>query len=83
MIVLNPPHFFSQVDLPLVDGSYKWADGKSVGTYDSTIVVIQTDHPDGIVGYNFTCHNCQSIPFFLSLFMGLILIQRQPKNGAF
>ena len=52
------------MDLPLVDGSYKWADGKSVGTYDSTIVVIQTDHPDGIVGYNFTCHNCQSIPFF-------------------
>ena len=48
LCVLNP--HFSQVDLPLVDGSYKWADGKSVGTYDSTIVVIHTDHPDGIVG---------------------------------
>ena len=39
-----------QVDLPLVDGSYKWADGKSVGVYDSTVVAIHTDHPDGIVG---------------------------------
>ena len=48
LCVLNPQ--FSLVDLPLVDGSYKWADGKSVGTYDSTIVVIHTDHPDGIVG---------------------------------
>jgi len=43
-----------QVDLPLVDGSYKWADGKSVGVYDSTVVVIHTDHPDGIVGYGET-----------------------------
>ena len=40
--------FFQQVDLPLVDGSYKWADGKSVGIYDSTIVAIHTDV--GIVG---------------------------------
>lgn len=40
-----------QVDLPLVDGSYKWADGKSVGIYDSTIVAVHTDHPNGIVGY--------------------------------
>ena len=40
----------SQVDLPLVDGSYKWADGKSVGIYDSTVVAMHTDHPKGIVG---------------------------------
>ena len=39
------------MDLPLVDGSYKWADGKSVGIYDSTIVAVHTDHPNGIVGY--------------------------------
>lgn len=40
--------FCDQVDLPLVDGSYKWADGKSVGIYDSTVVALHTDA--GIVG---------------------------------
>ena len=32
-----------QADLPLVDGSYAWADGKSVDKYDSTVVIITTD----------------------------------------
>ena len=26
-----------QADLPLVDGSYAWADGKVVSEYDSTV----------------------------------------------
>ena len=32
-----------QADLPLVDGDYCWADGKSVSVYDSTVVIITTD----------------------------------------
>ena len=32
-----------QTFLPLVDGSYAWADGKSVSEYDSTVVIIITD----------------------------------------
>jgi len=38
-----------QADLPLVDGDYCWADGKSVSTYDSTVVAISTDA--GVTGY--------------------------------
>merc|ERR1711872_204284 len=38
-----------QADLPLVDGDYCWADGKSVSVYDSTVVAISTD--TGITGY--------------------------------
>ena len=40
---------FFQADLPLVDGDYNWADGKSVSVYVSTVVAIHTDRPD-IVG---------------------------------
>lgn len=32
-----------QTYLPLVDGSYAWADGKSVTEYDSTVVIVTTD----------------------------------------
>jgi len=38
-----------QADLPLVDGDYCWADGKSVSVYDSTVVAITTD--TGLTGY--------------------------------
>ena len=38
-----------QADLPLVDGDYCWADGKSVSMYDSTVVAITTD--TGLSGY--------------------------------
>jgi L-alanine-DL-glutamate epimerase-like enolase superfamily enzyme len=38
-----------QADLPLVDGDYCWADGKSVSVYDSTVVAVTTD--SGITGY--------------------------------
>lgn len=47
---MRKPRFPSEVDLPLVDGRYEWADGKSVDTYDSTVVVINTD-AKGIEGY--------------------------------
>ena len=42
-----------QVDLPLKEGRYTWADGKSVDVFDSTVVVIDTD--DGITGVAEVC----------------------------
>ncbi|NNE67207.1 MAG: mandelate racemase/muconate lactonizing enzyme family protein [Pyrinomonadaceae bacterium] len=42
-----------QVDLPLHEGAYKWASGKSVGVFDSTVVQIETD--EGIEGYGEVC----------------------------
>jgi L-alanine-DL-glutamate epimerase-like enolase superfamily enzyme len=42
-----------QIDLPLNEGSYKWADGKSVEVFDSTVVAIETDA--GITGYGEVC----------------------------
>lgn len=37
----------------MVEGSYKWSGGKSVDTFDSTVVAIETD--TGIVGYGEVC----------------------------
>jgi L-alanine-DL-glutamate epimerase-like enolase superfamily enzyme len=42
-----------QVDLPLKEGSYNWANGKSVKVFDSTIVEIITD--SGLRGYSECC----------------------------
>ena len=42
-----------QVDLPLVEGSYRWAGGKSVDVFDSTVVCIETD--TGLVGCGEVC----------------------------
>src|SRR5580698_5764327 len=42
-----------QIDLPLVEGSYKWSGGKSVNVFDSTVVEIETDA--GLVGYGEVC----------------------------
>ena len=42
-----------QVDLPLKEGSYKWADGKSVQVFDTTIVKVTTD--TGVTGYGECC----------------------------
>jgi L-alanine-DL-glutamate epimerase-like enolase superfamily enzyme len=42
-----------QVDLPLVEGSYRWSGGKSVSVFDSTIVRIDTDA--GIAGHGEVC----------------------------
>ena len=42
-----------QVDLPLHEGSYKWSEGKSVSTFDSTVVAVHTDA--GITGHGEVC----------------------------
>ena len=42
-----------QVDLPLVEGRYAWANGKFVETFDSTIVEIETY--DGLCGLGEVC----------------------------
>ena len=45
--------FAHRVDLPLVEGTYKWSGGKSVSVFDSTIVGVETDC--GLVGYGEVC----------------------------
>lgn len=42
-----------RVELPLVEASYNWSEGKSVKVFDSTVVAIETDA--GIVGYGEFC----------------------------
>lgn len=42
-----------QVDLPLVEGSYNWSEGKSVQIFDATVVEVCTD--TGITGYGECC----------------------------
>ena len=42
-----------RVDLPLCEGSYQWSGGKSVSTFDSTVVAVETD--DGVVGWGEVC----------------------------
>ena len=45
--------FAHRVELPLVEGSYKWSGGKSVSVFDSTVVGVETDC--GLVGYGEVC----------------------------
>ncbi len=45
--------FAHRVELPLVEGSYKWSGGKSVSVFDSTIVGVETDC--GLTGYGEVC----------------------------
>jgi L-alanine-DL-glutamate epimerase-like enolase superfamily enzyme len=42
-----------RVDLPLHEGSYNWAGGKSVRVFDSTVLRIETD--EGLVGHGEVC----------------------------
>jgi cis-L-3-hydroxyproline dehydratase len=42
-----------RVELPLVEGSYRWSGGKSVSVFDSTVVRIDTE--DGVTGYGEVC----------------------------
>lgn len=42
-----------QVDLPLKEGRYSWADGKFVEVFDSTVVAVETDA--GLTGYGECC----------------------------
>ena len=52
-----------QVDLPLREGSYKWAGGKAVTVFDSTIVRVETDA--GITGHG---EVCPLGPFYLAAY---------------
>ena len=52
-----------QVNLPLREGRYAWADGKYVDVFDSTVVQIHTDA--GIEGYG---EVCPLGPFYLPAF---------------
>lgn len=52
-----------QVDLPLKEGRYAWADGKYVDVFDSTVVCIETD--DGMEGFG---EVCPLGPFYLPAF---------------
>lgn len=45
--------FAHRVELPLVEGNYKWSGGKSVSVFDSTIVGVETD--TGLTGYGEVC----------------------------
>lgn len=45
--------FAHRVELPLIEGTYKWSGGKSVSVFDSTIVGVETD--TGLVGYGEVC----------------------------
>jgi len=42
-----------RVELPLVEGSYKWSGGKAITVFDSTIVRVDTDA--GVVGWGEVC----------------------------
>ena len=42
-----------RVDLPLEEGSYSWSEGKSVSTFDSTVLRLDTDV--GVVGWAEVC----------------------------
>lgn len=42
-----------RVELPLVEGSYKWSGGKSVTVFDSTVVAVETEC--GMIGYGEVC----------------------------
>jgi len=45
--------FAHRVELPLVEGAYKWSGGKSISFFDSTIVGVETEC--GLVGYGEVC----------------------------
>ena len=42
-----------QIDLPLLEGSYKWSGGNSVSVFDSTVVEVLTD--TGLSGWGEVC----------------------------
>lgn len=52
-----------RIELPLVEGSYRWSGGKSVDTFDSTVIVIDTD--EGLQGYG---EVCPLGPFYLAAY---------------
>jgi cis-L-3-hydroxyproline dehydratase len=42
-----------RVELPLIEGSYKWSGGKAVNVFDSTVVRVDTD--SGLTGWGEVC----------------------------
>lgn len=42
-----------RVELPLVEGCYRWSGGKSVSVFDSTLVAVETDA--GLIGWGEVC----------------------------
>ena len=42
-----------RMELPLMEGSYRWSGGKSVEVFDSTLVRVETD--TGVVGHGEVC----------------------------
>jgi L-alanine-DL-glutamate epimerase-like enolase superfamily enzyme len=42
-----------RVELPLLEGTYKWSGGKSVSVFDSTIIGVETD--SGLMGFGEVC----------------------------
>src|SRR5947209_4757989 len=42
-----------RVELPLVEGSYRWSGGKAVTVFDSTVVRVETD--EGVTGHGEVC----------------------------
>ncbi|MEO1192876.1 MAG: cis-3-hydroxy-L-proline dehydratase [Pseudomonadota bacterium] len=74
-----------QVDLPLREGRYSWADGKFVEVFDSTLVSLETDR--GLVGWG---EVCPLGPFYLPAYgpgaregikeVGPQLLGQDPRN---
>ena len=52
-----------QVDLPVNEGSYNFADGKAVSVFDSTVVEVITD--SGSKGYGEVSKEIEFVGFFL------------------
>ncbi len=52
-----------RVELPLLEGSYRWSGGKAVSVFDSTVVAVDTDA--GITGWG---EVCPLGPFYLPAF---------------
>ncbi|MCY3879356.1 MAG: mandelate racemase/muconate lactonizing enzyme family protein [Rhodobacteraceae bacterium] len=42
-----------QVDLPITEGRYSWADGKSIELFDNSVIAVRTD--SGLTGYAECC----------------------------
>ena len=69
---LYTPH--PPADLPLLDGDYCWADGKSVSVYDSTVVVVTADSGDWGVGEAGPSRSCGPIDVVQTHGLGLIYV---------
>ena len=74
-----------RVDLPLVEGTYKWSGGKSVSVFDSTTIGVETDC--GLIGFG---EVCPLGPFYLPAYadgvraglreLGPLLIGNDPRE---